>query len=757
MIWGCLVLGFVRIHLLLCILLTSLFLVYGCTEPKINKEDHTKLFEESEISLNENIQILSIRKISNDLYICSYIDPQTQQYGLAYTDPTFSKFEPITNDVANLVHAGNQTQSEYTIGFYLNYATDPAGNLYILQHKRTNSSETNSILDNSTIFVYDSEGNLQRQVPISKPQQIQNMVPVNLLVQSERFIILSYSGIQVTDMYGNTLAELAVPSNMVSDPLNLKEQLLPIGLIIDADLINDHDITLIQDRSGKKFIIVYSLEEYRLIWEKELPEYFNAVAVHYESSQRQIIVASYEKLFIYGMDGEELGELINFNEYASGIHNAQVFNGNQALKPGYFVFSDPHRFYVYLIDAYPGQIRKLYSYRLLQGEEKSRRIAELEKEKANKTKIILHVPYVDGTIEQKIARYEYANPDIDIELTYFRKEEEEFNSNDYMSHVNLQLLTNKAEWDIMAVQYLPHWKYSEKGYFADLGQIAPDWWKDEKEKFHLNIIEALRHNGKWYVMPARISASINLVNKDMKQSIAPYEYTWTDLIQLIDQMKQTALDIKPWNFSGGLFDSAYSFILRSYLPDILDSGLETTAKEHLISDFLTIALTLNNPEDYARQNNEAALFMFSDLTRVHLRYSVNLANNNFELFPAPATPISGKHSFYLHEGYAINNESKVKEEAFKLITFLAEYGEPNNLLLKRTFEDLDKQMGTTDEHKKAIQQLQKIVESLDVLYRVGYGFPGDIYTTTEQFVNGIIDKETAVKTVMEKLWLYENE
>ena len=99
----------------------------------------------------------------------------------------------------------------------------------------------------------------------------------------------------------------------------------------------------------------------------------------------------------------------------------------------------------------------------------------------------------------------------------------------------------------------------------------------------------------------------------------------------------------------------------------------------------------------------------------------------------------------------------LSEFMFKFITFLAEYGEQDNLLLKKTFEDLDKQMGTTDERKRAIQQLKKIVESLNVLHRVGYDFPGAISTTTKQYVNGIIDKDTAVKSIMEKLWIYENE
>jgi len=77
--------------------------------------------------------------------------------------------------------------------------------------------------------------------------------------------------------------------------------------------------------------------------------------------------------------------------------------------------------------------------------------------------------------------------------------------------------------------------------------------------------------------------------------------------------------------------------------------------------------------------------------------------------------------------------------------------------LKKTFEDLNQQLGTTEQRRAAIQQLRSVVENLNAVNNIDYEISDAMFRTIEQYLNGIINKETAIQTIMEKLWLFENE
>lgn len=49
----------------------------------------------------------------------------------------------------------------------------------------------------------------------------------------------------------------------------------------------------------------------------------------------------------------------------------------------------------------------------------------------------------------------------------------------------------------------------------------------------------------------------------------------------------------------------------------------------------------------------------------------------------------------------------------------------------------------------AVRQLIAVVEQLDHLHNPNTPLPRDTYTIVEQYINGIIDKDTAVTTIME--------
>lgn len=740
-------------NMYLLLLFILILAIAGCKKDEQPPDDQAGIiYEETEIALPSHVQVLSIKKITDDQYICSYLDPQTERYGLAYTDITFNTFTPIGNDAGQLVHVRNQVNiGDYTIGFSLNYDMDSNRNLYVLQYQYDGTNTSKDF----AIFVYDSEGVLQNKIPIAKSEHIDPMIPTELLVQPDRFLIVTNSGMQVVDREGNTITELASPSTSQKDLFNQKERLLPDGLLIDVETLNDHEIVLLQNRlrAGATYLIRYDLSENEIQWEREMPRNFTSVAVHYEPDRQQLLVASGEKIIAYGMDGTELGERINFNEYGAGRYISRVAQGNEAFQPKIFLYDPSKVMYVYLIESTSREIKKIFSYRELTGTERTERLAERDNQIAAKTTIALFVPYLDGTIEQKMAQFERLNPDLHVELRYFREKETEFNSNDYLQYVNLQLLTNQTQWDVMAVQHLPFWTYTRKGLFADLDEIAKDLWAHEKDKYFANILDAMRVDGKRTVFPARITFVTNLADSRLAESLSP-NHTWDDLIRLSNEAKSTNPAIKSWMFNSAHFLVIYGNVLNSYLPDILGVQHDPETREQLLGALLDTVVTVSNPEDHVQTTGQTALFTMRNMSETLVGAYLNEADRT--LISAPASPLSGKRAFNMYEGYAINAASEVQDEAFRLILFLAEHATQNNFILKSTFDLLLQEKGKTENQRNVIQQLKAVVESLDTYSYNTYDFP-DIRTTVEQYVNGIINKETAVTTIMEKLWLYENE
>jgi ABC-type glycerol-3-phosphate transport system substrate-binding protein len=481
------------------------------------------------------------------------------------------------------------------------------------------------------------------------------------------------------------------------------------------------------------------------------------LTVQYEPDQQEIYVASDQEVVAYSEDGENVRQVIDFNRYTAGSFTSMVFNGSQFLMPGYLLFDPPDRMVVYLIAPLDRQVKKIYAYRTLSGDEKAERLAAMEKEEANKTHITLYVPYVESTLKQKIAQFERLHPDIRVHLTYYREHIEEYNPEDYMQYVNLQLLSGQTHWDIMAIQMLPYREYVEKGYFADVERI--DGWAEEKERYFSNILDAARVNGKLAYLPARIFTSVNLADEEAARELSPFTYQWSDLLRLADEAKAAHPDRKPWSFGTIGFRIGYVFtqLFQTFQIDLTAAQDDPEKRKQWIGQLLDILKAISVPEDHVQTLNDKPLFTLMPFISLEFQFFMDSIGSGKRLLPMPASPWSKKHAFTIQEGYAINENSKAKEAALQLIMFLVDHAEPYNIALKRTFEEMNERLGTSEQRKEALRQLQAIVELLDWVNDIDFRISEAISHTAEQYVNGITDKETAIRTIEGKLWLHENE
>ncbi|MFC5702391.1 extracellular solute-binding protein [Cohnella faecalis] len=749
-----------RARRLICALLILIVLITGCNNAGNNPAvESGSLFEEKEISIQTDFELLSIRK-ANDKFVCSYRDPQDHSYHLAYTDSKFTKISPILNDAGNLIPAAELLDIEnpygkFNIGARLVYDLDDNGNIYILQYETVKKDDLPYPYGKKMIFAYNKDGVLTRKISIENSDRIPDMQPGEIIAQDNRFIIVAGTGIQMVDLEGKTIGEIAVPSNKAVDVVNKQEQTVSIGRIIDAALINKNEMVILQDQMDRIDLIAYNLSNQKNVWTKTFREHFLPVKIQFEKEQDRIFVASNDKVISFGADGAETGEVIDFNQYAAGIDNSTIMNGDKALAPGYFVFEQPDFMNVYMVTSpIDPQINKIYSYRTLTGNEKAERMAAIEKEQAKKTNVTLFVPFIEYGLEQKIAQYERLNPHIKINLISYRKDAEEFNPAEYSKYADSQLLSNKTRWDIMAVQLLPYEDYIKKGYLADIDQIASEQWIKGKERFFPNIIDSVRVDGKLMIVPARIAMHVNLADKKTARDLPPLQYKWSDLIRLSSDAKKSNSGIKSWSFFGSngyQFPFTYEEIMDSFQTDLLSAQGSPEGQKQLLTQFLDTMKAIGIKGDHAQPPGDNPLFHLTPFIPSHFPNYIELIGNEKMLLPSPASPKSGKHSFTLQEGYSINEDSKVKEEALKFMLFLIESVDPNNLIFKKSFDNLKEQLGTSDQRRNAIEQLRTIVASLNALRDLDNRITDAVLSRTEQYVNGITDKETAVRTIQDKL------
>jgi|GEM_PF-1551222 ABC-type sugar transport system, periplasmic component len=754
-------------HRFLAILLFLAIFVTGCkkslSEPVHDENETGNFYEEKEIPLQPQFELISLKKANGGQYVCFYQNTQDQSYHFAYTDPELTQFTPIPIDSSKLVHLAERHQLEdssetYTFGLFPVFDVDSNGGIHLLQYDVPEDETVPFSSGRRMIFVYRPDGQLEKRIPIDESQQMPGMMPVKLVELNDRYILISYLGVQIVNEKGATIDELPVPSGRAVDPVNGRELTLPSGRIIDADVMKDKGIVLIQEKAEGNFLSVYDITTKKTLWSKPFHDNFLPQTVQYEPDQQEIYVASDQEVIAYSEDGEQVRQVIDFNRYSAGSHTSMVFNGVQRLTPGYLLFEPPDRMVVYLFSSpLDRQVKKIYAYRTLSGDEKAERLAAMEKEEANKTHITLYVPYVESTLKQKIAQFERLHPDIRVHLTYYREHIEEFNPEDYMQYVNLQLLSGQTHWDIMAIQMLPYREYVEKGYFADVERI--DGWAEEKERYFSNILDAARVNGKLAYLPARIFTNVNLADEEAARELSPFTYQWSDLLRLTNEAKAAHPDRKPWSFGTIGFRAGYvlSQLLQTFQIDLTAAQGDPEKRKQWIGQLLDILKAISVPEDHVQTLDDKPLFTLMPFFPSEFQFFMDSIGSDKRLLPMPASPWSKKHAFTIPEGYAINDNSKAKEAALQLIMFLVDHAEPYNIALKKTFEEMNERLGTSEQRQEAIRQLQAVVEHLDWVYDIDPRLSEAISHTAEQYVNGITDKETAIRTIEGKLWLHENE
>ncbi|WP_438431695.1 hypothetical protein [Gorillibacterium sp. sgz500922] len=747
---------------LFCLMLT--LLLVGCRSED-NPDTLGNLYEEKEIPVDSFVHSLySVKpdKAVSGRFLLALYNEEVRTFQLAYADASFAKLDYVENDLHSITDYRNvleQPKAEYGVGDHPIFDTDPQGSIYLLEYRIERGDQP--LMNSRFVFIYDKTGHFKDRMPVKGTSALQNFTPFKLEVSKDKMILVGNNGIQILDLGGSLLSEVRLGSTKALNAHRGEELTLPSGTIVDAVWMDNGTLAVLQQSSGGGATLsAYRLDLKQTSWSTSLPEGFFIRGVFYDSAARILYAGSPDRILSHDTSGGFVEETIRFDSYQSGSYTAAFLQGDETLELGPFFLTGNKEWKAFFRTTQaPRLISKGYSYRQLTGKERTQRLAAIESEEKEKKVLQVLVPFPDNAIKQKVAAYEKQHRDIKVELSYFRESDQDFNTEDYKQFISLQLFTGKRKWDLMATQFLPYKNYLDKDLFADVVEAAPSLWEREKQAFLPNIVKAITRGGKVSIIPSRISMITVMADRTAAESLSPTNYKWADLARLGQEFKTRNPAVKLWYMNAKRKDSfvnRYQMTIDGFSQDMLDTR-EKENQTALISQFLDVIKTTGREGDYADPPQDKPLFIVDYFFMQDFLINLDLYTDGKVLLGEPAMERSGRHSFLIQEGYAVNKTSDRQQEAFELAFFLSRYGEQNNIIRQDTYENLLKMEGMTPEKEAAIMEVRNITGSLDTLNYLDHRVTDAILYTAEQYDSGMIDKDAAIQTIQEKLWLYLHE
>lgn len=359
-------------------------------------------------------------------------------------------------------------------------------------------------------------------------------------------------------------------------------------------------------------------------------------------------------------------------------------------------------------------------------------------------------------------------------------------------------MSGKAS-DLICIEGLPYKNYIDKNIFADISEIVRmDSTFDESE-FYTNIIEACKYKGKLYAMPVSFYFDAVMVDKALTdaQGIKLEEDSWT-----WETFTEAALKlVKDDNGDGKmdiygaaktdplkLFDYIFSSSEKQFI-DMKNKQCRFDSEEFV--KLLEMLKALSNKDTMHTNLDYDSLFngessrgtigfnLVDGISPFSVTMSKNMLGDKTEVL---AMPLGGENGLRTFDAtmYAINNNSKLKEEAWAFIKFLISEDTliPNNTINKNAFENLMKVMmeaknssilyTTTDSGEmkttiigpltnKQFEQMKSTISSLGKLNEYNLQIKSIIEGELKAYLSNQRSAEDVAKLIQNRVNIYLNE
>jgi len=157
---------------------------------------------------------------------------------------------------------------------------------------------------------------------------------------------------------------------------------------------------------------------------------------------------------------------------------------------------------------------ELYKYSIQSGESAAQ----------NQEVITVSVPVPTRALEIAASKFQKDNSGYRIDIQTYPGSDYET----YVKNLNTQILSGKGP-DIISVAGLPYENYISRNILADLSAMMAGDKSFDMNKYYTNIFDALKYNGKLYVLPTNFTFNILMANQGIldRESIIIDDSTWT--------------------------------------------------------------------------------------------------------------------------------------------------------------------------------------------------------------------------------------
>ncbi|MEW9122076.1 MAG: extracellular solute-binding protein [Thermotaleaceae bacterium] len=292
--------------------------------------------------------------------------------------------------------------------------------------------------------------------------------------------------------------------------------------------------------------------------------------------------------------------------------------------------------------------------------------------------ITISVPASNRGLEIAASKFQKENPGYRIEIQTYPSDDYET----YAKNLNTQILSGKGP-DIISVAGLSYENYISKNILADLSEMITKDKSFDISKYYTNILDALKYNGKLYVMPTSFTFNVLMANQKILDeesiSIDDSRWTWNDFKAAAEKVSKGNRSAMP--------SVSSSDLLNLFTNGSYSNYIDTSAK---IANFTSYAFTdlLNTVKAFSEGNltdsnvkndmisvleaagREAIVFYPFNITDYNLYGFMKSAfKEQLSLYNMPSAGGNGG-TFTSNSMYGINRNSKYKDQSWEFLKIL---------------------------------------------------------------------------------------
>lgn len=500
------------------------------------------------------------------------------------------------------------------------------------------------------VHIYDANGNKIKTLELGKTGSGMDYV-FNIMADAKGNIyISSMAGLKSYDKAGKPIKKV------------------DSGKIIAADIDGDGNLLYIAREQGKLELQKYDPASEQVAWHQELKETGHISGIYYNAIDKHIYIADSKGINKYDDRGNYVSQLLDYDD-TSIIPMEQYLTG--------FVIDAANNIYMTMRQqSYDDKGKPFKLIKFAQTKDDGKR--------AERKILTLAVMNQNMMLESMAKKFQQKHPDIKVEI---KSMGEDVNINDAVKKFNAEIMSGKAA-DLICLDGLPYKKYIDKNIFANISEIIVKDSTFDTGQYYSNILEACKYKGSLYAMPVSFSFGAVEVDKALTdgQDIRLDENSWTwktfkeAVLKVVkDKNNDGKTDIyglskiEPLELFGYVFSSNMKqFIDMENRKCNFDSKafVEVLETVKALSDNKTMHATLDNGALFNNGSSGTIGFnLINDMNTFAYTVAKNMLGSKTEVL---AMPLSSENQLRTFDAvlFAINNNSKLKPEAWEFIKFL---------------------------------------------------------------------------------------